>query len=146
MTDVDTTGPRLEITGAFQGLHSGLIFEILEVGKDGMSFGCGFYKGGFQGSVVVWTQGGASPSALFAEMARDWRGWEGTKVWEDLEQILTLKASSDRTGHITLHIEMRPQAFPYGEETLLTSSLMLDAGALETIARDIDRLFQTAVH
>jgi hypothetical protein len=146
VSGVDTTRPRLEIPGAFQGLHSGLIFEILEISKEGTSFGFTFYKGGFHGSVAVDTHGGAPPSDLFEKMAREWRGWEGTKIWQDLQQILTLKASSDRTGHITLHVAMRPQWFPYGEETVLTSSLMLDAGALETIARDSIKLFQTAVH
>jgi uncharacterized protein DUF6228 len=142
VSEVESARPSLEIPGVYQGLPSGLIFEILEIEQAETSFRCTFYKGEFQGSVQLATDNGAAPSVLFAEMALEWRGWAGIKVWEDIEKVLTLRASSDRCGHITLRVEMRPNGSPYRSETVLASALMLDAGSLDKTARAVAQLFK----
>src|SRR5260370_41832297 len=42
---------------------------------------------------------------LFADLARNWRGWEGEKRWESLEAELKLACSCDRLGHVQVRIE-----------------------------------------
>jgi Family of unknown function (DUF6228) len=72
-------------------------------------------------------------------MARDWRGWPGCKEWRDLDNALSLTATSDSTGHGTLLIEMHSDIF---ECTSLVSNLILEAGSLGRIALDVARAFR----
>jgi hypothetical protein len=41
---------------------------------------------------------------FFADMARDWRGWEGTRRYESLEGDLAIAASHH--GHVALDVEL----------------------------------------
>jgi hypothetical protein len=41
---------------------------------------------------------------FFADMARDWRGWEGSRRYESLERDLTIVASHH--GHVELDVEL----------------------------------------
>jgi hypothetical protein len=77
---------------------------------------------------------------LWADAAREWRGWHGAKVWESLEGELRIQLSTDRAGHVELRVRLRSDAGvsdPWSIET----SIGLDAGALESIARDAKRLW-----
>jgi len=70
---------------------------------------------------------------LFKEAARDWKGWEGPKVWESLERELRLKLSADRRGHISLRVQIRSP--PGGRDPWrLEAEIGLDAGQLDDIA------------
>ena len=71
-------------------------------------------------------------TALFAEMARDWRGWEGSRSIESLEGQLRLSATSDRLGHIRLRVELRGD--PAGSDWHAADTLFLDAGQLDDLA------------
>src|SRR5437870_2610550 len=46
-------------------------------------------------------------SSFFEELATNWRGWTGTKVWESVEGELQLQCLSDHTGHITIKVAVR---------------------------------------
>lgn len=70
---------------------------------------------------------------LFEEAARDWKGWEGPKVWESLERELRLELSADRRGHISLRVQIRSP--PGGRDPWrLEAEIGLDAGQLDDIA------------
>ena len=36
----------------------------------------------------------------------EYRGWADAKTWGTIEQELTIEATSDRTGHATLRVEL----------------------------------------
>jgi hypothetical protein len=40
-------------------------------------------------------------------LARDWRGWSGTRSWTSLEDQMTLDADHDGVGHVTLAVSLR---------------------------------------
>src|SRR5215210_9208315 len=50
------------------------------------------------------------PDALFSEMAQSWRGWSGEKTWHALEGELTLTATMDSLGHVTIRVQLQPTA------------------------------------
>ena len=83
---------------------------------------------------------GSGIARLFSEAAREWKGWSGTKVWESLEGELRLELRIDRLGHVSLGIRIRSD--PGGADPWqLDAELGLDAGQLEGVARDADRLW-----
>ena len=82
----------------------------------------------------------AGVARLFAEAARDWKGWRGKKAWESLEGELRVELSTDRLGHVTMAVRVRSD--PGGEDPWqLDAELGLDAGRLEGVAREADRLW-----
>ena len=70
---------------------------------------------------------------MFAEMANHWRGWKGKKSWESLEGELHLTAEADRSGHITLTVELRDGAPAVWTVVLF---LIIEAGQLSALARE----------
>ena len=71
---------------------------------------------------------------LFRRLADDWRGWEGERTWSSLEGDFDLAATHDGLGHVALQVRLR--SGPYAEDWLLTSTIWLDAGQLNALARD----------
>jgi hypothetical protein len=61
---------------------------------------------------------------FFDGMARDWKGWDGARVFESLEHDLTLTATHD--GHIRLVVRLRESTVPDGWD--VTVRLGLDPG------------------
>jgi hypothetical protein len=89
---------------------------------------------GLSASREVYTFMSGVPTQLFDAMAREWRGWAGTKQWESLEGELKLTATRDRTGHITVQVDLhRPGAWE------LRVWLTLEAGQLDRIAEQLRR-------
>ena len=80
------------------------------------------------------------PSALFDEMARDWSGWKGTKIWAALEDELRIEASADLMGHISLAVTMREYSDPTNWR--LKATLELEAGQLPELAKAVRKPFQ----
>jgi hypothetical protein len=77
---------------------------------------------------------------LFAEAARDWKGWEGQKVWESLEGEFRMELTMDRLGQVALRVRIR--SGPGGPDPWEhTAELAMEAGQLEAIARDARRLW-----
>jgi hypothetical protein len=77
---------------------------------------------------------------LFAEAARDWKGWDGGKTWESLETEFFIVLDRDRLGHISLSVRIRSD-LGRRDPWELQAGLALEAGQLELLARDAKRLW-----
>jgi hypothetical protein len=71
---------------------------------------------------------------FFADLAREWRGWSGEKIWQPIEGGLRLSARHDGLGHVTLRTTLQQDAYPDGWR--FEATLKLDAGTLDATARD----------
>lgn len=82
----------------------------------------------------------AGVARLFADAARNWRGWHGEKVWESLEGELRIELRIDHLGHVVVAVRVRSE--PGGADPWqLDAELSLDAGQLDGVAREADRLW-----
>lgn len=79
---------------------------------------------------------------LFTSFARDWRGWPGTRTWQSLEGELELTATCDRTGHVNLTVTLSDRMHPAWSAS---ADLVLEAGALERIAREVEAFERVAL-
>ena len=72
----------------------------------------------------------------FKRLADDWKGWEGIREWESVDQRLRLGCTTDRTGHAHLAVSLRGDRFlnPQWEATV---SVVLDVEQRRRVARDI---------
>ena len=68
---------------------------------------------------------------FFADLAADWRGWQGAREWSSLEGECELRAESDRTGHVTLSVRAQ---YRQSEVWAVEGSVVLEAGQLDAIA------------
>jgi hypothetical protein len=75
----------------------------------------------------------------FGELARNWRGWQGELRWTSLEHDLTLLATHDGSGTISLKVRLRPELSALHHWTA-SAELLLDAAGLERLARDAQAL------
>ena len=73
---------------------------------------------------------------MFNEMAAEWRGWKGQKTWSDLESRVSLSASADSTGHVTLTVELKGQDYDSG----LKVNMMFEVGQLDGMAASMKAL------
>ena len=74
----------------------------------------------------------------FSEMARQWRGWKGALTYESIEGQLQLESTSDTSGHIFLKVSLREDLG--GADWLVSGVLFLEAGLLQQVATDMQRL------
>jgi hypothetical protein len=78
---------------------------------------------------------------FFAVIARDWKGWEGSRTWSSLEDEFELICEHDRVGHIkataTLHSN------PYGHGWTERIRFDLPPGDLDRIAEEVRHFFRT---
>ena len=65
------------------------------------------------------------------QLAAEWRGWPGVKVFRSLMGTLQIKASTDRQGHVALLVILASGA-PSKWETHL--GLTVEAGQLEGLS------------
>jgi hypothetical protein len=72
------------------------------------------------------------------EIAANWRGWEGEKIWTSLEGELRLGCTSDSLGHIAIEVTLH-EAGAGGWSA--RDVFHVDAGQLEQIALDVKRFF-----
>lgn len=70
---------------------------------------------------------------LFAQAAREWKGWDGAKVWQSIEGELQLELSHDRRGHVRLRVRLRSDAGG-ADSWRHEAEIELDAGQLEALA------------
>jgi hypothetical protein len=75
--------------------------------------------------------------AWFAELAVEWRGWQGEKQYEALG--LRLAARHDGLGHVTLDVTLQHD-YAAVDRWRVQASLMLDAGALDRLALEAREL------
>ena len=90
-------------------------------------------------SATIGVTAGYSPplAGYFEEIARNWRGWSGSREWSSLEGECTIKSTNDGRGHIAIDIRLR-QNVPAGWTASATIST--EAGLLERIAADCRRV------
>jgi hypothetical protein len=94
---------------------------------------------GLSCSQGAMTYGDDGIRAFFAELARDWRGWRGTRQWHTIEHDLAIEAT--HTGRkIDLGFTLRPGAYPANWRLVLEMSISPDA-SLDRLASDIGELF-----
>lgn len=98
------------------------------------------------GSIRVFAYtDGLAIARLFSEAAQEWKGWNTAKVWKSIEGELRLELRSDRLGHITLGVRLRSE--PAGvDRWQLDAEIGLEAGQIERIARDAERLWNRHGH
>ena len=94
----------------------------------------------FSGRTTVSLYMAGPPSGLFDEMARDWKGWKGTKTWAALEDELRIEASADSTGHVSLVVTIRDYNDPTNWR--LKATLDLEAGQLPELAKAVAKAFR----
>jgi hypothetical protein len=91
--------------------------------------------------VRVYAWGADGLSALFEEMALQWRGWEEAKEWSSVEGELKVAARHGRLGHIALEVSLRP----LHEEWEAQATIVLEAGSLDPPARSVQEFIGETV-
>src|ERR1035438_3351558 len=66
-----------------------------------------------QGTAKVYEDEPAHLKAFFDGLATNWKGWSGKMEWNSLEGELSLDASIDSTGHISLSVHIRSGHSPF---------------------------------
>ena len=68
-----------------------------------------------------------------ADLAHNWRGWDGEKAWEALG--LRLAARHDGLGHVTIEVTLE-EGYASADRWRVRASLAVDAGGLDRLAVD----------
>ena len=124
----------IELKSSVDG--STLTFSKTASSRDGIDFDVAVRTPFFAGVAPASTYLNGSPSLMFAEMAKEWRGWKGTKRWSDLEKRVTFEAECDSLGHIKLVVELIGQDY----DAKLRVLLGFDSGQLDAIHQSIAEL------
>jgi hypothetical protein len=74
----------------------------------------------------------------FAELAAEWRGWEGERSWDAYEGGLALTCSHDGAGHVPLRVRL---AEANSRAWRAEATVVLEAGQLEDAARAVADFF-----
>jgi len=85
---------------------------------------------------------GVEPVALaefFDDLARDWRGWTGDRVFTSVEHDLVLRATHDGSGHVLLWVRLGTHVADDAKSWLVSAPLALEAGQLEPLAASVRR-------
>jgi hypothetical protein len=80
------------------------------------------------------TQDGEQLAKLFAQMANEWRGWEGEKIWRSLDGELNLAFRHDGIGAINAKVRMRDETMV---NWVVEGELALELGSLDGLAAGI---------
>jgi uncharacterized protein DUF6228 len=83
-------------------------------------------------SDVWWNDYMDEPAALatfFEDLAANWRGWSGSKVWRAAESPFQLSGAHDGLGHVYLDVELRSGW--YEDDWRACTRIVLEAGALD---------------
>jgi hypothetical protein len=115
----------------------GLGFESVERGPEGEIW---FVRvrlrvPGLEASLRVsahYASGFGDLVVFFRDLASDWRGWQGERVYESLEHDLRLTAVHD--GHVRLTVQLEQTSVPGGWSA--AAVLWLDPGEEMTVAAE----------
>ena len=84
---------------------------------------------------------GTGLSEFFADLAAEWRGWDGDRRWAALEGDVSIAASHDGLGTISILVELRAEPAARAEPEWRASLVLdVDAGGLDQLARAAKRL------
>lgn len=75
---------------------------------------------------------------FFADLCKNWKGWEGEKSWRALEDEYRIEASTSKTGHVTLKVTINL----YQHQWRAIAEILVDAGQLENIENHVRKFFQ----
>jgi Family of unknown function (DUF6228) len=79
---------------------------------------------------------------FFADLEREWRGWDGERRWETMEGGLSLTCTHDGRGTITVAVVLENLS---GSDWTAEAALVVESGEeLSRLVRDLRRLL--AVH
>ena len=78
---------------------------------------------------------------LFADLATNWRGWDGEKVGGSIDDNLFLSCHADKLGHTFIAVTLSQS----GNWTV-EGKLQLDAAQLEPLAKQLKRFFHPALN
>lgn len=81
---------------------------------------------------------------FFTELAKEWKGWKGSKEIESIEGDLSLSATSDSLGHIYIRVELKDS--PGGADWHVSGTLMVEAGSLDSMAKSARKFFDYIVY
>jgi uncharacterized protein DUF6228 len=71
---------------------------------------------------------------FLAGLAKDWRGWQGARTWTSMEGEMTLEASHDGLGHVTIAVTLRRAERP-GDPDAWSARIVLTLEAGEELHR-----------
>jgi hypothetical protein len=80
-------------------------------------------------------------AALFADLATNWRGWEGAKEWSSVEEDFSLSCTSDALGHVALKVTLKSGV--YEDDWYLQAVIHIAAGQLEEMAATVKEFLHT---
>jgi hypothetical protein len=89
----------------------------------------------FRGATKVWDYEPAHLRQFFSDLAANWRGWDGKREWASIEGEMSLTATIDRTGHISLSVRIRSGPYPF--DWTMSAVLLIEAGQLDQIAASV---------
>lgn len=131
----NTPPQRYELKSPIDG--SILAFDIRARRDQETSFDVAVKTPWFYGTAASSTYMVPPLANLFHDMAAEWTGWIGEKSWTDLENNVEIRASADKTGHISLSITLTG----HDGYTQLRTCLQFEAGQLERFAEEVALLF-----
>jgi hypothetical protein len=127
----------MENTAIIKSAQDGTVLELFDRAS-------GYFSARFEGPTChgiakVYEYEPVHLKAFFANLAADWKGWKGKREWSSLEGELSLSATIDTTGHITLSVRIRSGPYPF--DWSLFAALLLEAGQLDRISASINSFF-----
>ena len=114
-----------------------LTFKIVDGNEEGSNFVASVTGAPFIGEVTTTTYFVGPPSLLFRDMADNWQGWKGEKVWGALDGEFTRTATATSLGRIKVIVELVEMAGAFR----LEATLALEAGQLEKISKRVESVF-----
>jgi hypothetical protein len=75
---------------------------------------------------------------FFAELTKNWKGWDGKKAWRAMEDEFRLEVSMTKTGHVTLKATLNLHQYQWRA----IAKIMIEAGQLERIENHVREFFQ----
>ena len=90
----------------------------------------------------IYHERGDGIDAFFDSLARDWKGWDGSRTWTALEADLEIGATSDALGHVSLAVCLYVRGLV--GRWRASGVLIIDAGGLARLADEAGRLSVTA--
>lgn len=123
----------MEPTVTLKSAHDGTTLEFFERG--GGYFLVRIAGPNCQATAKVYEHEPTHLKRFFADLAANWKGWAGKKEWGSLEGELTLSATADSKGHISLAIQLRSGPYPF--DWKISAMILLEAGQLDRVAQSV---------
>ena len=108
-------------------------------GEDGCSYDVTLEGRPVSATVAVYDIQPQRWAEFFTDLARNWRGWSGEKSQASLEGHLSIAATSDSLGHVSMRVVLRGD---FGRSDWQAErTIFLEGGQLERLAKEAGRFF-----